>query len=169
MKFIIHYCKRGTVTFNSSQVDRQCTGNRGGILCGNCTNGHSITLGSNKCKNCTDDGCIALVVVFAVRSWYCFSSITNSSQLDCISRHYQWTHILCQHCEPFFFMNGDVSVLSLFISWLNLDFSIETCFFNGLTPVIKVWLQLQIVFPHHYNYHYNSQPFLREGGQIDGQ
>ena len=36
-------------------------------------------------------------------------------------------------------------ILSLFISWLNLDFGIETCFFNGLTPVIKVWLQ--IVFP----------------------
>ena len=41
--------------------------------------------------------------------------------------------------------NGNVSVLSQFISWLNLDFGIETCFFNGLTPVIKVWLQ--IVFP----------------------
>ena len=61
-----NYCKRDPVTFNSSQVDRQCTGNRGGILCGNCTNGHSITLGSNKCKKCTDDGYIALVVVFAV-------------------------------------------------------------------------------------------------------
>ena len=47
--------------------------------------------------------------------------------------------------EPFFFTNGNVSVLSQFISWLNLDFGIETCFFNGLTPVIKVWLQ--IVFP----------------------
>ena len=60
------YCKQGTITFNSSQLIVNVLAIEGGILCGSCTNGYSITLGSNKCKNCTDDGYIALVVVFAV-------------------------------------------------------------------------------------------------------
>ena len=37
------------------------------------------------------------------------------------------------------------SPLTIFISWLNLDLGIETCFFNGLSAYSKVWLQF--VFP----------------------
>ena len=35
--------------------------------------------------------------------------------------------------------------LTVFISWLNLDLGIETCFFDGLSAYNKVWLQF--VFP----------------------
>jgi len=35
--------------------------------------------------------------------------------------------------------------LSVFIAWLNLDFGIETCFYNGLDVYSKTWLQF--VFP----------------------
>ena len=35
--------------------------------------------------------------------------------------------------------------LSVFIAWLNLDFGIETCFYNGLDAYSKTWLQF--VFP----------------------
>ena len=34
---------------------------------------------------------------------------------------------------------------SIFIAWLNLDFGIETCFYNGMDVYIKTWLQF--VFP----------------------
>ena len=36
-------------------------------------------------------------------------------------------------------------VLSVFIAWLNLDFGIETCFYNGMDAYGKTWLQF--VFP----------------------
>ena len=142
------YCKRDPVTFSSSHVDHQCTGNRGGILCGSCTNGHSITLGSNKCsKNCTDDGYIALVVVFAVAGIglvVLLIALNLTVSVGTINGLIFYANIVKLN-EASFFPYGSVPVLSLFISWLNLDFGIETCFFNGLTPVIKVWLQ--IVFP----------------------
>ena len=141
------YCKRDTVTFNSSQVDHQCTGNRGSILCGSCTNNYSIILGSNECKNCIDDGYIALVVVFAVAGIalvVLLIALNLTVSVGTINGLIFYANIVKLN-EPFFFTNGNVSVLSQFISWLNLDFGIETCFFNGLTPVIKVWLQ--IVFP----------------------
>ena len=35
--------------------------------------------------------------------------------------------------------------LSVFIAWLNLDFSIKTCFYNGMDAYSKTWLQF--VFP----------------------
>ena len=35
--------------------------------------------------------------------------------------------------------------LSIFIAWLNLDFGIETCFYNGMDVYSKTWLQF--VFP----------------------
>ena len=35
--------------------------------------------------------------------------------------------------------------LTVFIAWLNLDFGVETCFFNGLNAYYKTWLQF--VFP----------------------
>ena len=38
-----------------------------------------------------------------------------------------------------------VAILSVFISWLNLDIGIPMCFFDGLTTYIKTWLQF--VFP----------------------
>ena len=37
------------------------------------------------------------------------------------------------------------SLLSVFIAWLNLDFGIETCFYNGMDTYSKTWLQF--VFP----------------------
>ena len=34
---------------------------------------------------------------------------------------------------------------SVFIAWLNLDFGIETCFYDGMDAYSKTWLQF--VFP----------------------
>ena len=36
-------------------------------------------------------------------------------------------------------------VLSVFIAWINLDFGIETCFYDGMDAYSKTWLQF--VFP----------------------
>ena len=38
--------------------------------------------------------------------------------------------------------------LPVFIAWLNLDFGIETCFYNGMDAYSKTWLQF--VFPVKY-------------------
>ena len=40
---------------------------------------------------------------------------------------------------------GSTDALSVFVEWLNLDFGIETCFYNGMDAYTKTWLQF--VFP----------------------
>ena len=44
-----------------------------------------------------------------------------------------------------FFQPQTTNVLTVFIAWVNLDFGIETCFFNGMDAYAKAWLQF--VFP----------------------
>ncbi len=41
--------------------------------------------------------------------------------------------------------SGTFKGLSIFLAWLNLDFGIETCFYNGMNQYSKTWLQF--VFP----------------------
>ena len=64
-------------------------------------------------------------------------------QTDYCNRNTQWSCVLCQHCCTVFLPAN--SLLSVFISWVNLDFGIETCFYNGLDTYSKTWLQF--VFP----------------------
>ena len=47
--------------------------------------------------------------------------------------------------ESVFFPQGNIPVISQFIAWLNLDWGIKTCFYNGLDGYWKV--MLQFVFP----------------------
>ena len=39
----------------------------------------------------------------------------------------------------------NTDILSVFIAWINFDFSVETCFFKGMDAYSKTWLQF--VFP----------------------
>ena len=48
------YCNRSNVSFNIMTPDRQCVGNRAGILCGQCQSHFSILLGSNHCGACSN-------------------------------------------------------------------------------------------------------------------
>ena len=41
--------------------------------------------------------------------------------------------------------NTLTSVLSVFVAWMNLDFGIEVCFYNGMSALQKTWFQF--VFP----------------------
>ena len=47
--------------------------------------------------------------------------------------------------EHVFVPEADVNPLTLFISWLNLDWGMETCFVEGMNAFTKTWLQ--VVFP----------------------
>ena len=137
------YCKQNTIVFNSSQVDHQCKNHRSGILCGSCANGYSITLGSNKCKKCTDDGYIALVVVFAVAGIalvVLLIALNLTVSVGTINGLIFFANIVRLR-DQIFFYDKPILVLHQFLSWLNLDLGIETCFYSGMTPYAKMWLQ----------------------------
>uniref|UniRef100_A0A1X7U1Z5 Uncharacterized protein n=1 Tax=Amphimedon queenslandica TaxID=400682 RepID=A0A1X7U1Z5_AMPQE len=61
------YCSPNPVTFQFNHTDTQCVDNRGHRMCGSCTEGHSLLMGSNKCGQCHNNYMmIAWIALFAV-------------------------------------------------------------------------------------------------------
>ena len=140
------YCNDGTVHFKITSPDTQCLRNRSGLLCGQCPEGLSLMLGSNKCGQCTNNY-IALIIPFALAGIALVAFIITLNltvSVGTINGLIFYANVVKIY-EPIFFHNDPVNVLSLFISWLNLDLGIETCFFDGLDSCIKTWLQF--IFP----------------------
>ena len=141
------YCTSDSVQFTlNDTVDDQCRYKRSGTLCGQCAEGYSLVLGSNKCKQCSN-GYIALVIPFAllgVALVVLLIVLNLTVAVGTINGLIFYANIVKLY-EFSFFPNGPIYVLSQFISWLNLDFGIEMCFYNGMDSYGKVLLQY--VFP----------------------
>ena len=153
------YCNRSNVSFDIMAPDRQCLGNRTGILCGQCQSHLSIMLGSNRCGTCSNwylfllpVFALAGIVLVAVLMFLNLSvSVGNINGLLFYAN-------MVKLNEAFFFPNGSVPVVSQFISWLNLELGIEVCLFDGLDGYWNTWLQF--AFPAYL--------FLLMGGIIVG-
>ena len=140
------YCNDGTVQFKITSPDVQCLHNRSGILCGQCTKGLSLMLGSNQCGQCTNDY-LVLIIPFAVAGIALVAfliALNLTVSVGTINGLIFYANVVKIY-EPIFFPNGPVKPLSQFTSWINLDLGIETCFFDGMDSCSKAWLQF--VFP----------------------
>ena len=142
-----NYCFNNEVNFTIQTQDDQCVHGRSGIMCGQCAKGYSLMLGSNKCGKCTNDT-LALLVVFAVAGValvLLLLCLNLTVSFGTINGLIFYANILKLHEDYFFPDYNSVSPLTLFISILNLDFGIPTCFISSLNATLKTWLQF--VFP----------------------
>ena len=140
------YCNDNTIHFKVTSSNAQCLHNRSGLLCGQCVEGLSLMLGSNQCGQCTNDY-LALIIPFAVAgiALVVFVIILNLTvSVGTINGLIFYVNVLKIY-EQFFFPNGRIPFLSHFISWLNLDLGIETCFYHGMNSCYKTLLQF--IFP----------------------
>ena len=140
------YCNDNTIHFKVTSPNAQCLYNRSGLLCGQCVDGLSLMLGSNQCGQCTNDY-LTLITVFAVAgiALVAFVIILNLTvSVGTINGLIFYANILKIY-EHILFLNGCITFISLFISWLNLDLGIETCFYHGMNSCYKTWLQF--IFP----------------------
>ena len=135
------YCTSSTISFSLDDPDIQCANNRSGILCGECQQGLSLMLGSNKCGQCSNKY-ISLILPFIVAGFIfvAFLLVSNMTvSVGSINGLLFYANVMKLNESD----NGisSIPVLSQFIAWLNLDLGIETCFFNGLDGYWKAWLQ----------------------------
>ena len=140
------YCKQEFVNFTITDPDSQCALNRSGVLCGACADGLSVMLGTNGCGECYWSS-ILLLLVFAVLGILLvvlLIVLNLTVSVGTINGLIFYANIVKIE-EDYLFHHNPVQVLSLFISWINLDFGISSCFAPGLTGYIKTWLQF--VFP----------------------
>ena len=59
------YCIQRDNDINLEHPDEQCDFNRSGVLCGQCTQGFSMVLGSNRCRKC-ENKYLSLLLAFGV-------------------------------------------------------------------------------------------------------
>ena len=127
------YCNRSNISFDIMAPDRQCVGNRAGVLCGQCQSQLSIMLGSNRCGTCSN-WYLFLLPVFGVAGIVLVALLmflNLSVSVGTVNGLLFYSNMV-KFNEAFFFPSGSVPVVSQFISWLNLDLGIEMCLFDGL-------------------------------------
>ena len=139
------YCQIFEKYISLTYPDDQCAHGRSGVLCGACQDNLSIALGGSKCLSCTSNyTAVWLIVVFAIAglglvALLLVCNITISSgtlnglifYVNVVSTS-GLTNVHNVSINP---------ILSVFISWLNLDFGVETCFYPGMDSYQKTWLQ----------------------------
>ena len=143
------YCVSQAVNFSlNKESDIQCAYNRSGLLCGACKEGYSLVLGTSRCRKCPNDYHLALLIPFAVMGvalvfllLVCKMTVATGT----ISGLVFYANIVQIYRTIFIPVDSTNPLLSVFIAWLNLDFGIETCFYNGMDAYSKTWLQF--VFP----------------------
>ena len=139
------YCSPYPVTFHLNDTDTQCVDNRGQKMCGSCTEGYSLLMGSNKCGQCHDNymmmiAWIALFAVMGVLLVVVLIALNLTVSVGTLNGLLFYANIVKLY-EPVFSRKGALPVLSQVISWINLDFGFEICFYNGMDSYAKQWLQ----------------------------
>ena len=134
----------GTFTFLDDGI---CDNNRSGVLCGSCKGNTSLLLGSDVCVDCSDNAWLTLSVVFAVAGVLVVALIFLSQMTvasGTINGLIFYVNILNSN-QAVFFPEGFFRGYTIFISWLNLNFGIETCFYEGMNQI--AYSGLLFVFP----------------------
>ena len=136
-----------------------CIPSRAGIMCGACVFNYSLLLGGYECADCSGStykgvllfltfiaiGIVLVILLLGldltvstgmVNGLIFYSNIVylNGDTMLPIPRGENSTHLL-----------NTVRILSTFQAWMNLDFGISTCFFDGYNTYISTWMQF--VFP----------------------
>ena len=151
-KLILHpycpfdYCVNAPKVFPLNNTDIQCTYNRSGFLCGHCKEGYSLVLGSNQCRRCTNSHLVLLIpfavmgIVLVFSLFVCKLTVATGTLNGLVL----YANIV-EVNRTIFLPVESTDAFSVLIGWLNFDFGIETCFYNGLDAYRKTWLQF--VFP----------------------
>ena len=151
--YIIHqycpldYCKPTRVFMNYTQVDRQCTKNRRGLLCGECLEKHSLMLGSFHCGKCSQYNLFLLIFfVFAGVALVVLLLVLRLTVAEgTINGLIFYANVFYSNGNYFIGPRNGFVVLDLFLAWLNLDFGFESCFYDGMDMYQNTWLQF--LFP----------------------
>ena len=149
--YLIHDCpydycvnKPVNITLSTQEgTDKQCAFNRTGRLCGQCAEGLSLVFASSGCWECTNHWLLLLIpfalagVLLVAIVLLLHKAVDNGALHGLLF----YANVLAAN-QSIFYSSEESTLLSAFISWLNLDLGIETCFYNGMTSTAKVLLQL---------------------------
>ena len=142
------YCLPYSSNINLLHPDLQCRFNRTGILCSQCQHHLSMVFGSSRCMECTNIHILITIIVLVagivlvVLLYLLNLTVTNGT----INGIIFYANIISINDSVFLVNDNVFKPLRVFISFVNLDLGIETCFYNGMDSYAKMWLQLFFPF-----------------------
>ena len=128
-------------------ADAQCAFNRSSLLCGSCQPGLSLSLGSSRCLPCPSywPALFIVITIAAILAGIALVTLllvlNMTVAVGTLNGLILYTNVVYANKSillPF----QQINFLTVFISWLNLELGIDTCYFPGMDTYIKTWLQL---------------------------
>jgi hypothetical protein len=128
-------------------IDAQCVDSRTGLLCSTCKSDLSLSLGSSLCLRCLKNWPTIFVIII-------LGAMTSGVVLVIAIFILDLTVAIGTLNGLIFYANvvasnhyslPKSSFFSVFISWLNLELGLDTCFYKGMDSYSKAWLQF--VYP----------------------
>ena len=144
---IFDYCKLGEKVIAAGDFDAQCAEgyNRGGLLCGSCTEGYSVVLGTRRCLQCRNNAFLALVIAFTAAG-ILLVIVVAFLKVSVSDGYVNGLLFYSHNLGPFILRLAPTApVIFLPVAFLNLDLGIETCFYNGMDAL--AYTGLQFIFP----------------------
>ena len=138
------YCLPYSTNVTLLYPDLQCQFNRTGMLCSQCQHPLSMVFGSSRCMKCTNVHILITIIVLmagivlVVLLYVLNLTVTNGT----INGIIFYANIISINNSVFLVNDNVFKPLRVFISFINLDLGIETCFYNGMDSYAKMWLQL---------------------------
>ena len=151
------HCLNKAVIINTTHEyfdqDVQCAYHRTGLLCGRCKANYSLGFGSSQClSQCSSElqllQVIGLIVVCAVAGILLVVLLTllNLTVAEgTLNGLIFYANVIQVNSNIFFPPETHARPWTAFIAWLNLDFGVTVCFYDGMDAFAKTWLQF--IFP----------------------
>ena len=138
------YCLPYSSNVNLLYPDLQCQFNRTGLLCSQCQHHLSMVFGSSRCIKCTNVHILItiIVIVAGIILVVLLYLLNLTVTIGTISGIIFYANIVSINDSVFLVNDNVFKPLRMFISFVNLDLGIETCFYNGMDTYDKTWLQL---------------------------
>ena len=142
----LDYCNSTINKLSLGRPGDLCNGGRTGILCGHCHGNHSAIFGSSKCQVCTDMWLITLVMfavlgVLLVAALFFLNLTVTQGTLYGLNFYAS----IIQVNTSIFFSQSILNPMKVIVSFVNLDFGLPLCFYDGMDDADKAGLQF--VFP----------------------
>ena len=128
-------------------ADAQCAFHRSSLLCGSCQSSLSLSLGSSRCLPCPSYWPVLLIAITIAAMLAGIALITLLLVLNMtvavgtLNGLIFYANIVYANKNillPF----QETNFITIFISWLNLELGIDTCFSPGMDAYMKTWLLL---------------------------
>ena len=142
------YCLPYSSNVNLLYPDSQCQFNRTAILCSQCQHHLSMVFGSSRCMECTNLHIliIIIVIVAGIVLVILLYLLNLTVTIGTINGIIFYTNVVSINDSVFLLNDNVFKPLRVFISFVNLDLGIETCFYNGMDSYAKKWLHLFFPF-----------------------